>query len=72
MSAPLPAQAAMEEVPRSGQITAAATAFAALFAAVGIGLYGLTFFYDFFVKDFGWTPSGFCQLPRGTGSHHGR
>lgn len=42
-------------LPRSGQITAAATAFAALFAAVGIGLYGLTFFYDFFVKDFGWT-----------------
>ena len=40
---------------RSGQITAAATAFAALFSAVGIGLYGLTFFYDFFVKDFGWT-----------------
>ena len=31
------------------------TAFAALFAAVGIGLYGLTFFYDFIVKDFGWT-----------------
>ncbi len=44
-----------EEIPRGGQITAAATAFAALFAAVGIGLYGLTFFYDFFVKDFGWT-----------------
>jgi MFS family permease len=44
-----------EEIPRDGQITAAATAFAALFAAVGIGLYGLTFFYDFFVKDYGWT-----------------
>lgn len=44
-----------EEIPRAGQVTAAATAFAALFAAVGIGLYGLTFFYDFFVKDFGWT-----------------
>ncbi|WP_291983416.1 MFS transporter [Luteitalea sp.] len=44
-----------DEIPRSGQITAAATAFAALFAAVGIGLYGLTFFYDFFVKDYGWT-----------------
>lgn len=44
-----------DDLPRSGQITAAATAFAALFAAVGIGLYGLTFFYDFFVKDYGWT-----------------
>ncbi|MCC6164280.1 MAG: MFS transporter [Acidobacteria bacterium] len=43
------------EVPRSGQTIAAATAFAALFSAVGIGLYGLTFFYDFFVQDFGWT-----------------
>ncbi len=38
-----------------GQITAAMTAFAALFSAVGIGLYGLTFFYDFFVQDYGWT-----------------
>jgi MFS family permease len=44
-----------EDIPRAGQITAAATAFAALFSAVGIGLYGLTFFYDFFVKDYGWT-----------------
>lgn len=43
------------DLPRSGQITAAATAFAALFSAVGIGLYGLTYFYDFFVQDFGWT-----------------
>ncbi|BCS34339.1 MFS transporter [Luteitalea sp. TBR-22] len=43
------------DIPRAGQITAAATAFAALFSAVGIGLYGLTFFYDFFVKDYGWT-----------------
>ena len=43
------------DIPRNGQIVAAAAAFAALFSAVGIGLYGLTFFYDFFVKDFGWT-----------------
>ena len=54
MSAP-PETTSPGEIPRSGQITAAATAFAALFAAVGIGLYGLTFFYDFFVKDYGWT-----------------
>ena len=44
-----------DDVPRNGQIVAAAAAFAALFSAVGIGLYGLTFFYDFFVKDYGWT-----------------
>jgi MFS family permease len=31
------------------------TAFSALFAVVGIALYGLPFFYDFFVKDLGWT-----------------
>ncbi len=47
--------AGIEDAPRSGQVLAAATAFAALFSAVGIGLYGLTFFYDFFVKDYGWT-----------------
>jgi MFS family permease len=53
---PLPQASHMaEDIPRGGQITAAMTAFAALFAAVGIGLYGLTFFYDFFVKDYGWT-----------------
>ena len=26
-----------------------------LFAVVGLALYGLPFFYDFMVKDFGWT-----------------
>lgn len=40
---------------RSGQALAAATAFSALFAVVGIALYGLPFFYDFFVTEFGWT-----------------
>lgn len=49
------ASTTQDDIPRSGQIVAAAAAFAALFSAVGIGLYGLTFFYDFFVKDFGWT-----------------
>ena len=43
------------EVPRGGQVTAAMTAFSALFAVVGIALYGLPYFYDFFVKDLGWT-----------------
>ena len=31
------------------------TAFLALFSLVGIATYGLPFFYDFFVKDLGWT-----------------
>jgi sugar phosphate permease len=35
----------------------ALTAFLALFATVGLGLYGLSFFYDFMVKEYGWTRS---------------
>jgi sugar phosphate permease len=31
------------------------TSFLALFAIVGIALYGLPFFYDFMVRDFGWS-----------------
>ena len=37
------------------QVHVAATAFLALFSIVGVALYGLPFFYDFFVKDYGWT-----------------
>src|SRR5881628_144017 len=33
----------------------AATAFLALFSIVGFALYGLPFYYDFMVRDFGWT-----------------
>src|SRR5512134_441261 len=33
----------------------AATAFMALFSIVGFALYGLPFFYDFMVRDFGWS-----------------
>lgn len=32
-----------------------AAAFLSLFAIVGFALYGLPFFYDFFVKEFGWS-----------------
>ena len=31
------------------------TSFLALFAIVGLALYGLPFFYDFMVRDFGWS-----------------
>jgi sugar phosphate permease len=38
-----------------GQLQVAATGFLSLFSLVGIMFYGLPFFYDFWVKDFGWT-----------------
>jgi sugar phosphate permease len=37
------------------QTLAVATAFLALFSIVGCALYGLPFFYDFFVRDLGWS-----------------
>jgi len=41
--------------PRSTQLHVAVTSFLALFSIVGIALYGLPFFYDFMVQDFGWS-----------------
>jgi sugar phosphate permease len=40
---------------RASQALAVGTGFLALFAIVGCALYGLPFFYDFLVKDLGWT-----------------
>src|SRR5687768_13888840 len=40
---------------RRDQGLALLTAFLALFSIVGFALYGLPFFYDFFVKELGWT-----------------
>ena len=40
---------------RSSQARVATTSFLSLFSIVGIALYGLPFFYDFMVRDFGWT-----------------
>lgn len=37
------------------RLLAVVTAFLALFAVVGFALYGLPFFYDFFVTDLGWS-----------------
>jgi sugar phosphate permease len=37
------------------QLKVAATGFFSLFSIVGIMFYGLPFFYDFWVKDFGWS-----------------
>jgi sugar phosphate permease len=43
------------EKPSPGQIKVTATGFLSLFSLVGISFYGLPFFYDFWVRDFGWT-----------------
>jgi sugar phosphate permease len=40
---------------RNGQIQVAFTSFFALFAIVGLALYGLPFYYDFMVREFGWS-----------------
>ena len=37
------------------QAHVAVTAFLSLFSIVGFALYGLPFFYDFFVSELGWT-----------------
>ncbi|HVE34092.1 MAG TPA: MFS transporter [Gemmatimonadaceae bacterium] len=37
------------------RVRVAATSFLALFAIVGVALYGLPFYYDFMVRDFGWS-----------------
>jgi MFS family permease len=40
---------------RKGQAYVAVTSFVALFAIVGLALYGLPFYYDFMVREFGWS-----------------
>src|SRR5829696_9102786 len=40
---------------RGPQARVALTSFFALFGIVGLALYGLPFFYDFMVRDFGWS-----------------
>jgi MFS family permease len=41
--------------PRSSQTYIVATTFLSLFALVGLAYYGLPFFYDFMVKEYGWS-----------------
>src|SRR6476620_8008188 len=43
----------MKPASSSAQVTA--TAFFALFSVVGLALYGLPLYYDFMVRDFGWS-----------------
>ncbi len=40
---------------KRSQALAVATAFFALFSIVGFAFYGLPFFYDFFVRELGWS-----------------
>ena len=40
---------------RRGATLVVATAFAALFSVVGLALYGLPLYYDFMVREFGWS-----------------
>jgi MFS family permease len=40
---------------RTQQVQAAATSFLALFSIVGLALYGLPLYYDFMVREFGWS-----------------
>src|SRR4029077_159336 len=40
---------------RARDVQVTATAFAALFSVVGLALYGLPLYYDFMVRDFGWS-----------------
>src|SRR6266516_1664376 len=39
----------------SPAVQVTATAFAALFSVVGLALYGLPLYYDFMVREFGWS-----------------
>src|SRR2546426_2118745 len=47
--------AAGAEPSRRGQLQVAATSFLALLSIVGLALYGLPFYYDYMVRDFGWS-----------------
>lgn len=51
----LTASEAKSEKWNSGQYYVAATGFLSLFSLVGIMFYGLPFFYDFWVQEYGWT-----------------
>lgn len=45
----------LQPAPQSSQTYIVVTAFLALFAVVGFGIYGLPFFYDFIMEERGWS-----------------
>ncbi len=50
-----PIESASESLSKPSAVQPLATAFFALFCIVGLGLWGLPFYYDFMVQQFGWT-----------------
>ncbi len=50
-----PIESASESLIKPSAVQPLATAFFALFCIVGLGLWGLPFYYDFMVQQFGWT-----------------
>jgi len=50
-----PVESAPESLIAPSALQPLATAFFALFCIVGLGLWGLPFYYDFMVQQFGWT-----------------
>src|SRR3954466_2756754 len=51
----MPARDIEERVKPSPRLQVTATAFAALFSVVGLALYGLPLYYDFMVRELGWS-----------------
>jgi MFS family permease len=47
--------AELQSAPKSSQTYIVVTAFLALFAVVGFGIYGLPFFFDFIMQERGWS-----------------
>src|SRR5438552_2966594 len=45
----------MSQPKAAGRLFIAATSFTVLFSIVGLALYGLPFYYDYMVRDFGWS-----------------
>src|SRR6266699_1651031 len=45
----------MAEPSRAAQVQVAVTSFLVLFSIVGLALYGLPLYYDYFVNEFGWS-----------------
>jgi MFS family permease len=54
-ASPLPLDGSAASALKPAQLHVAVASFLSLLAIVGIALYGLPFFYDFMVRDFGWS-----------------
>src|SRR5690554_7998347 len=52
---PTPQTTTLDTPPKSSQTYIVVTAFLALFAVVGLGIYGQPFFFDFIMEERGWS-----------------